>query len=296
MVWLKVKANIALERKFLEAGPIASWLWLAGLGFCRVHETDGFIAKVHVPALSPGLSQPFKHAAKLVEVTLWEDTLGGYLVHDYLDWNPSKEQLSAFRAGDSSRKKKDGKSATSKRIPEGSLPDSKDVPFTRARAGAKSPSPSESASEGVVEESPRETTPELVDSTDSVPPAWRKAGAPTPQAQGLAAGAARHGLHAWCCDRGLCVPLGLHSQFRGRLQGDEADRDARLKAFYARTIAAVNGIEVGDTVFRFWENAFAHWIAPVTAAPVHRTTTTRGARNGQAWDDAAAALETRRDG
>ena len=97
----------------------------------------------------------------------------------------------------------------------------------------------------------------------------------------------RHGLHAWCCDRGLCVPMGLHTEFKARLGTDDAH--ARLKAWYPTVVAQHDGRPVGDDLFAFWRNSFAAWVGTVTS-PVAPQKPSRGARTAHAFDLAAEML------
>lgn len=105
MVWLRIDSNVPKQRKFVDAGPVASWLWLAGVAHCRTALTDGFIQKALVPTLVPDLKNPFKQAERLVNVTLWHHALGGYQVNGYLEWNPSKAEVERLRKMDADRKK-----------------------------------------------------------------------------------------------------------------------------------------------------------------------------------------------
>lgn len=101
-----------------------------------------------------------------------------------------------------------------------------------------------------------------------------------------------HRMHAWCCDRGLCVPLGMHAEFCGRLGTQDAD--ARLRAWYPTVVARYAGMEIGDNLFQFWRNEFAAWVGTVTSQP-SSAPLTRGAKNSQAWDEVADALEAKRE-
>lgn len=72
----------------------------------------------------------------------------------------------------------------------------------------------------------------------------------------------RHGQHAWCdFDRGLCVPYGLHDEFRKK----GLKSDAELKAWYPLIVQAVAGKPVGDDLFRFWQTAFGQWVGTIPA-------------------------------
>lgn len=82
-------------------------LHTAGILYCNRHLTDGLIAGDEVPRLV----RKFRRTA-LAELTapscgLWCDVLGGaYLIHDYLDWNPSRAEVEARRAAAAKRKRK----------------------------------------------------------------------------------------------------------------------------------------------------------------------------------------------
>ena len=287
MAWLKIDDRVRTHPKIAKAGPSAAWLWFCGICYCREHLSDGFIPHEVVSALALNLPSPSKHAAKLVDVRLWEPADGGYLVHDFLDWNPSKAEVLASRKEDLARKRgRSGFRQDSDWNPDGVREDSS---HTRAGAGGSGSVLGLSRSE-VLEESARETAsrgkPIPIDAEIAV-----EFSAPMPP---LINGAElrRHGLHAWCCDRGLCVPMGLHTEFKARLGGSVAD-GARLKAWYPTVVAQHDGRPVGDDLFAFWRNSFAAWVGTVTAKPYQ--TASKGARTANAFDQAAAMLATQAD-
>lgn len=246
-LWLKILATITQQRKFIEAGPVAAWLWIGGVGHCRQTNTDGFIPKLVVPGLVPGLKSPYKHAARLVEVGLWHDAVGGYQVNDYLDWNPSKDEIDELHRKDRDRKRsKQSADPESDRNPIGIRSEAPRIRARGTRAGVSSPSAlNGSGSEDLPEESARETTPRgLIDGRD----------------------VRAHGEHAWCdFERRLCVTRRLHADFLSRL--GMADADARLRAWYPTVITRYAGQPIGDDVFAFWRNAFAAWVGTVTQKP-----------------------------
>ncbi len=69
--------------------PFHVWVW--GMSYCQTHLTDGFVTADAVPTLG------HKAAAELVRRRLWEPAEGGWTVHDYLDWNDSRETVSKKR-------------------------------------------------------------------------------------------------------------------------------------------------------------------------------------------------------
>lgn len=285
--WLKVVANITTQEKFITAGPVAGWLWLGGVGYCRMNTTDGFIPKTVVPGLVPGLKGAYRHAAALVAAGLWEDAVGGYRVHDYFDFNPSKAQVEHWRQKDKDRKREERASAsedcpdgqspavqtdnarTSDECPDGRLTRVRD---TRGAQRASSPSLSESLQGSAVEKaepSPSAPTPDDTGRVVSSGVAWNPRGAPISGRGTLHDGglARTHAMHAFCGR--LCVPWGLHSDFQARLGG--ADPAARLLAWYPTVLARYADQALGDDLFAFWRNEFAAFVGTVTSKPAAAT-------------------------
>lgn len=95
MTWAKLDDRANEHRKILAAGAEACWLWSCGLMYAnRQRERDGFIPEPMIAMLYP-FKAPKKLAAKLVEVGLWEEAPGGYLIHEFTWWNQTKEQREA---------------------------------------------------------------------------------------------------------------------------------------------------------------------------------------------------------
>lgn len=88
MTWVRIDDRASLHKKLRRAGAEAAWLWVCGLCHCNRDTTSGRIDEDDVP----DLYRPFaatharELAAKLIEVGLWERTEGGYLVHDYEEY------------------------------------------------------------------------------------------------------------------------------------------------------------------------------------------------------------------
>ncbi len=103
MVWIRIDDQIAHHPKFFEVGPVASWLWVCGNGYCNKYLTDGFIPTAALKALG-NVPNPVKHARDLVRVGLWDDADGGYRVHDFHDYNPTAADVKEKREKDRRRK------------------------------------------------------------------------------------------------------------------------------------------------------------------------------------------------
>ena len=106
MAWLRVDDRVRTHPKVVAAGPAAAWFWFCGVCYCREHLTDGFIPGGMVASLAPGVVNGRTLAKKLVDVRLWHEEQGGYRVHDFLEWNPSRAEVMATRDADKSRKRK----------------------------------------------------------------------------------------------------------------------------------------------------------------------------------------------
>ncbi len=96
MSWFKLDDQFASHPKVLRAGPDAAWLYVCGGLYCAKHLTDGSIPKVAVPTLTT-LKNAARLAGVLVRENLWSDDGDDYHVHDYLDFNPSREQVLSQR-------------------------------------------------------------------------------------------------------------------------------------------------------------------------------------------------------
>jgi hypothetical protein len=86
-----------------NGGAQALALYMVGLAYAREHLTDGFVPMHLVCAC--GLVQTPQDVANVLcsrSVRLWHRVPGGFLIHDYLDWNPKasliKEKREKWRA------------------------------------------------------------------------------------------------------------------------------------------------------------------------------------------------------
>jgi hypothetical protein len=96
MPWVKLDDHWMDHPKIARAGRDARDMWLASLTWCARHLTDGAFPAEMIPcfAVTAGIDVANCQtlARRLLEVCLWDATDNGYVVHDYLDYNPTKEQ------------------------------------------------------------------------------------------------------------------------------------------------------------------------------------------------------------
>lgn len=102
-MWVKIDDALPGHPKFQRLSSAARCLWLEGLCYCGRNLTDGRIPKeagaglAFSVAMRDGLSWE-RLISELVDAGLWEDTSDGWTVHDFLDYNPSRVEVSDARA------------------------------------------------------------------------------------------------------------------------------------------------------------------------------------------------------
>lgn len=100
MAWLRVDDGMADHPKILTAGPLALTLQIRAMCYTSRHETDGFLPDSVIASLTAGLEAPAQAPAwpdAMVNTGLWERRDGGFFVHDFLDYNPSKVERQRIR-------------------------------------------------------------------------------------------------------------------------------------------------------------------------------------------------------
>jgi hypothetical protein len=93
MAWVYLDDEFPEHQKNWALTDAAFRLHTSGIAFCNRQLTDGFIRGDKVPSLVPRYRR--KTLDELVDRKLWVPIMDGHLyeVHDYLDWNKSKEQI-----------------------------------------------------------------------------------------------------------------------------------------------------------------------------------------------------------
>jgi hypothetical protein len=101
MTWVKLDEHFVDHPKVLTAGPLAGWMFVAGLCYANRLLTNGFIPENAVDHLvsSNGSrrQEPAKLAQKLCDVELWKPATvkghKGFQIHDFLKYQPSRKQV-----------------------------------------------------------------------------------------------------------------------------------------------------------------------------------------------------------
>ena len=117
-MWVKIDDKFPQHPKIASAGPLAIAMQVAGLCYCNRELTDGFIprsiartlldwqieredGRLFTIAVTCGMMGDDLSSQWVIdllcETGMWEEVIGGYQIHDYLDYQPSREQVLAER-------------------------------------------------------------------------------------------------------------------------------------------------------------------------------------------------------
>lgn len=96
MTWVRIDDGFADHPKILAAGPLAIVAQIRALCYCARHLTDGHLPEPAAAQLLADLS-PLT-ADVLIEAKLWHRNGRGYVVHDYLRYNPTRHAVMKLRA------------------------------------------------------------------------------------------------------------------------------------------------------------------------------------------------------
>lgn len=136
MSWVRLDDGFASHPKMMDAGPLGLAMQVAGLCYCNRYLTDGFVPKnvpsslLHLDGVAMGMWDNGTigggHDAHwelivedLVRAGAWEEIDGGWLIHDFADYQPSKEQVLEARRQTRERQLRFRKSRRDKRVTNG---------------------------------------------------------------------------------------------------------------------------------------------------------------------------------
>jgi len=90
--WVRLDTQFGHNPKVLglieDKAHAALVAYVCGLGYAGAHGTAGFIPT----AALPFIHATKRHAAQLVEAGLWHETVGGYEVNDWADYQVTGEE------------------------------------------------------------------------------------------------------------------------------------------------------------------------------------------------------------
>lgn len=142
MPWARFDDHMPSHRKVRPLSDAAFRLWVSSVCWSNANHTDGVVL-CHDLTYVSDVRRPRKCVAELVGSGLWEEIENGWLVHDFLDYNPSAAQVSAQRKLKTARQQR-WRAGRGEDDVDASTEPSKDAPTDASRDAAPSrpvPSP-----------------------------------------------------------------------------------------------------------------------------------------------------------
>lgn len=133
MPWVRLDDRFPSHRKVALLSDKAFRLHVSALCWASENLTEGHISDRELKVISR-IRGPKTAAAELVDARLWERTPDGYLIHDYLEYNPDRARVQADRSANAARqqafrdRKKAEKEAARNAPRNGVTPDAKNGP------------------------------------------------------------------------------------------------------------------------------------------------------------------------
>jgi hypothetical protein len=99
MPYVKIEDGIFRNPKVVQVSSQAKLMYVASICYAGSSLTDGFVPSnvARMLAAEVGIGYSPKTARELVSAGLWDETDGGYQIHDYLEHNTSSQQVRAKR-------------------------------------------------------------------------------------------------------------------------------------------------------------------------------------------------------
>lgn len=124
MSWVKVDDQMPRHPKLLSLGKdrlVCQGLWLDGMCYASAYLTDGFVPAA---ALERGSE---RYAERLVRAGLWEPVDGGFRIHDYHDYQPTRAAVTESRKRNAERQSRH-RNAVTNGVTEASVTTPRPVP------------------------------------------------------------------------------------------------------------------------------------------------------------------------
>lgn len=113
MPWANLDDQFPTHPKVVRLTDPAFRLHVSGICYCAKYETNGRIDAEVVPLLAPRFKP--RVLEELIERRLWAPIAGGYEIHDYLQWNRSKEDIAEERERKRKQRSEAGKKGAAAR-------------------------------------------------------------------------------------------------------------------------------------------------------------------------------------
>ena len=107
MPWVRFDDTFPVHRKVDGLSDAAFRLHVSAIFWCARNLTDGVVPEEDLDLVTARVRTPARFAAELVRRGLWDKRdQGGWIIHDYLDFQPSKDKVLAERRSNADRQAK----------------------------------------------------------------------------------------------------------------------------------------------------------------------------------------------
>jgi hypothetical protein len=104
MPWVRFDDQFPIHRKVEGLSDAAFRLHISAIFWCARNLTDGFVPVEDLESAVPRrMRRPGKFVAELVARRLWTEVDDGWQIHDYLDFQPSREKVERERKAKAER-------------------------------------------------------------------------------------------------------------------------------------------------------------------------------------------------
>lgn len=135
MGWVKVDDNMFQNAKVHGVGFRARWCYVASIQYASANLTDGFISRNVLRLIDANQ----RIAEELQAAGLWESVDGGWVIHDYLRHNRSREEIEQRRSVNKRNASKSPSESLANRSPNGTA--NRSQVASRAYAGPRDQEP-----------------------------------------------------------------------------------------------------------------------------------------------------------
>jgi hypothetical protein len=108
-MWSKIDDGFTEHAKVAPLSAVAFRLHVSAIVHANRNLTDGMISPQALRVLLAGSVAAGKHVTELVDANLWDEVEGAvdtYAIHDFLEYNPSREKVLADRLAAAERKRR----------------------------------------------------------------------------------------------------------------------------------------------------------------------------------------------
>lgn len=108
MAWARLDDGFYDHPKVMQLAstvPAAGFLHVRAITYCCKHLTDGVIPRAMVESLVPVQRDRDEQVGALLETGLWYEDGDRYAIHDFHDYQPTRDEVAEKRRKDRERKR-----------------------------------------------------------------------------------------------------------------------------------------------------------------------------------------------